>query len=194
MRRLALLASCFLAAAASATEGASVPEPAPSPASQEPACLQARAGLPGTITRTSISGHPIRGKRLVIHRQGVTLVLDHAVFAATTRAFLDRYGPGGFPEETELLRRFSEELAHADEIDADRIVGDGRLLQRFEYRLAEILERGGFEVRAAAGKPEANRILRLEYTHHCGGLCGSGGRVFVTDTCQPIVRVLDWIS
>jgi hypothetical protein len=201
---LSLLAGCAHPPPAPQTSPSPVlapSSPAPAPAAL-PACLhQVSARLAGAVTTTTIAGRAIRGKRLVVRRGDVTLVLDHATFEATTRAFLAENGDDRFPEEKSLLARFAEGLDRTHELEADPIVSTDRLRDRFDYRLAEVLERGEFELRPAtpstAERPTVNGpgvLLRLEYSHHCGNLCGSGGRVFVTDACQTVVEVMDWIS
>lgn len=203
MRWLLRLTLCLLAASAASATGAD-PAAAVDPDSasateptDEPGCLAPiRAELQGVVTTTTFAGHTIRGKRLVIERGGVTLVLDYAVFEATTRAFLKGQAADRFPEEREFLQRFAKALARADEIDADRIVTTRAQRARFDYRLAEVIEQGAFELRPPPGAPARGPgvLVRVKYDHHCEPLCGSGGRMFFTDSCQQIVQVLDWVS
>jgi hypothetical protein len=169
-------------------------------AKREPACLaKIRAELPGAVTTTTIKSRALGGKRLRFRRGDVMLVVDLAVLESTTKRFLKENGANRFPEETNLLRRFAKALATRDEVDGDPLVKSKREQSRLEYRLADVLEQGGFALSQpmspANGKPPSpDTILRLEYSHHCGSLCGSGGRVFLTPSCQELLRVMDWIS
>ncbi len=168
----------------------------------EPACLAGlRKRLRGADQAVTIKGVALGKKRLVFRRGAVLLVIDHAVLAGTTREFLKKQGADRFPEETKLLKRFAEALQKADEVDGDALVKERYAQRRLEFRLAEVLERGAFALRRPPppGKPAATTampavILRVSYSHHCGDLCGAGGRVFVTESCEELLSMQDWIS
>ena len=190
-----LLALNAVAANQSAASG--VPE------NGEPLCLvRVRGHLPGTTVVTYVKGGAVGRKRLLFRRSDVLLAVDFTALEATTQEFLKEQGAERFPEEVRLLQRFAQALKSSDEVDADALVRGKREQERLDFRLADVFERGAFLIRDA--RPTSKRrtaiaptapdlILRLDYNYDCGDLCGTGGRVFLTDSCQQLVAVTDWV-
>jgi len=174
------------------------PTVAATPGAAEPACLAAiRKALPGQVTTSRLQGKSVGRKRLLFRRGGMVLVIDHDVLETTARAFLTAHGADRFPEEVRLLKVFAEKLRKADEVEADPLLRNLAERSRLDFRLAEVLERGGFQLRPArkpAHGPTPGVILRLRYQVDDGELAGYGGRVFVSETCERLVGVSDWVS
>jgi hypothetical protein len=131
----------------------------------------------------------------------VVLVVDFAAFDASTRELLRGKEADAFPDDLALLRRFERALRKSDEVVADRLVRSKREQARLDRRLAEVLDRGAFELRSGrpskAGhddRPPETEIIRLDYSYNCGEACGTSGRVFLTRACQELVAVTDWVG
>jgi hypothetical protein len=173
------------------------------PARPSPPCLtRARKQLPGETMASFVKGGHVGSKRLLFRRGDVVLVIDYPVLEETLRAFLKQKGAEKFPEEGRLLQRFSQALRNRDEVDADPLVQSKLEQERLDLRLAEVFDEGAFEIRDARGAskkagatPRAapDLILRLDYAYECGERCGTGGRIFLTDACQQLVAVTDWV-
>jgi hypothetical protein len=169
----------------------------------EPACLaRARAQLPGQTMATFVKGGTVGRRRLLFRRGDVLLVIDFEVFEGITQDFLKEKGGESFPEEVGLLKRFSQALKTRDEIQADLLVRSNLEHERLGLLLAAVLDRGGFLIRnlqpfsknaAAPVRAAPDLILRLDFSYECGDQCGTGGRVFLTDACQQLVAVPDWV-
>ncbi len=168
-----------------------------------PRCLaRARKQLPGETMASFVQGGHVRSKQLLFRRGEVVLVIDYLVLEETTRAFLKQKGAEKFPEETRLLQRFSLAFRNHDEVDAGPLVQSKLEQERLDYRLAEAIDQGAFVVRDARGSSKKapataqaapDLLLRLDYSYECGDECGTGGRVYLTDACQQMVAVTDWV-
>jgi len=199
--RMWSLVGAVLSVLIAAAPGSSVETSAPK--NGEPLCLvRVRGHLPGTTVVTYIKSGAVGRKRLLFRRGDVVLVVDFAAFEASTQEFLKEQGADRFPEEVGLLRRFAQVLKSSDEVEADTLVRNVREQERLDLRLADVFERRAFlirDVRPAAKGTTAivatspDLVLRLDYNYDCGDLCGTGGRVFLTDSCQQLVAVTDWV-
>ena len=173
------------------------------PKNGEPLCLvRVRGHLPGATVVTYVKGGAVGRKRLLFRRSDVVLVVDFTALEASMQEFLKEQGADRFPEELSLLRRFAQALKSSDEVEADALVRNIREQERLDFRLADVFERRAFLIRdmrptskgTAAIVPTApDLVLRLDYSYDCGDLCGTGGRVFLTDSCQQLVAVTDWV-
>jgi hypothetical protein len=173
-------------------------------ANAEPPCLvRARSHLPGETMASFIKGGVVGRKRLVFRRGDVQLLIDFEVLDSTTRDFLKEQGHNRkFPEEVNLIARFAQALKNHDEVDADRMVRSKLEQERLDFRLADVFDRGAFLIREAPASSKrpaigvrvaTDLILRLDYSYDCGDQCGTGGRVFLTDACQQLAAVTDWV-
>ena len=182
---------------------ASNDSPARATDNSQPRCLtRARAHLPGQTMATFVKGGTVGRKRLLFRRGDVLLVIDFEVLDSTTQDFLKEKGANGFSEEVNLLQRFAQALKSRDEVQAEAFVRSNLERGWLDFRLAEVLDRGAFLIRGAPPgskigvatvAPAADLILRLDYSYDCGDRCGTGGRVFLTDACQQLVAVTDWV-
>ncbi len=173
------------------------------PERSAPRCLtRVRKQLPGETMASFVKGGHVGSKHLLFRRGDVVLVIDYAVLEETTQAFLKQKGAEKFPEEVRLLQRFSQAFKNRDEVDAGPLVQSRLEQERLDFRLAEVFDQGAFVIRDARGtsqKPMAtaraapDMILRLDYIYECGDRCGTGGRVFLTDGCEQLVAVTDWV-
>lgn len=150
---------------------------------------------------TFVKGGAVGRKRLLFRRGDVLLVIDFEAFEGITQGHLKEQG-GDLPEEVDLLKRLSLAMKSQDEASADLLVKTRPEQTWLDLRLAEVLDRGAFQIRdvfprssktAATVRPAPDLILRLDYSYECGDLCGTGGRVFLTDACQQLVAVTDWV-
>ena len=172
----------------------------------EPPCLaKARAHLPGETMATFVKGGLVGRKRLLFRRGDVLLVIDFEVLDSITQEFLKERGGATsqrFPEEARLLQRFVQAFKNRDEVDADSLLRGTLEQERLDFRLAEVFERGAFLIRGVqpnskktvpTARAASDLILRLDFSYECGERCGTGGRVFLTDACQQLVAVTDWV-
>lgn len=68
-----------------------------------------------------------------------------------------------------------------------------KLVERLEYRLADILDEGNCIIIIKSNKQIIKKIKKRTYSFVCGPLCGHGGRIFYFEEIE-FFRVMDWIS
>ena len=98
-----------------------------------------------------------------------------------------------FLEDEKLLNIVLKRAKNTNIVNASKVITDGYLVSRLEYRIASLLENGQCLILSKKNNEIVSEIKRQTYSFYCGLLCGGGGRRFYINEIL-FFQVLDWIS
>ena len=130
-------------------------------------------------------------KIVVYETEQVSVVLGYSGFVADLQAFIDRYN---VPDDILLSDKLLNIASAADSINITALEVESGLIERFHYRLADILEKGAAAVYPKGSETPVKSIFVEHFEFIAHKMAGRGGRRFYLPDRTLFLEVLDWMS
>ena len=153
-------------------------------------------GMPVEYSACKIAARPLgSGRNTAVEIDGIRLAFGTEDVRRSIEKLFKGNDPSRFPVESAILaaiegRGGGEDLtfSYASGDEADR-----GALERWGFRLTELLQAGPFEVRGEKGAV-GDHVILYSWSYYCGRLCGAGGHAVYTPSCERIYFSEEWIS
>lgn len=134
----------------------------------------------------------IMDTRVVVYEtEQARIVLGYSHFMENLQAFIDQ---NNVSDDILLSERVRTMASAADSVNIAELEAESRLIKRFHYRLADMLEKGAAAVNPKGSGVPAKSILVEHFEFIVHKTAGRGGRRFYLPDRTLFLEVLDWIS
>jgi hypothetical protein len=134
----------------------------------------------------------ITDTRVVVYEtEQVSIVLGYSHFMENLQAFIDQ---NDVSDDILLSEKVLTMASVADSVNIAEFEAESRLIERFHYRLADMLEKGAAAVYPKESDVPAKSILVEHFVFMAHKTAGRGGRRFYLSDHTFFLEVLDWIS
>jgi hypothetical protein len=134
----------------------------------------------------------ITDPRVVVYEiEQADIVLSYSRFMENLQAFIDQYNVS---DDILLSEKVRTMASAADSVNIAELEAETRLIERFQYRLADMLEKGEAAVYPKRPRVPVKNILLEHFEFIVHKTAGRGGRRFYLPDRTLFLEVLDWIS
>lgn len=134
----------------------------------------------------------ITDKKVVVYStEHARIVLSYSYFMENLRGFIDQYNVA---DDVLLSEKVRSMASAADSVNIAELEQESKLIERFHYRLADMLEKGSAAVYPKESGIPAKSILVEHFEFMVHKLAGRGGRRFYLPDRTLFLEVVDWIS
>lgn len=134
----------------------------------------------------------ITDTRMVVYEtEQVRIVLGYSHFMENLQAFIDEYNVSNDILLSEKIRTMASAVDSANIAEFEQ---EGKLIERFKYRLADMLENGAAAIYQKESGMREKSILVEHFEFMAHKTAGRGGRRFYLPDRTLFLEVLDWIS
>jgi hypothetical protein len=130
-------------------------------------------------------------KVVVYNTEHARIVLSYSHFMDNLQAFIDKYNVS---DDILLSDKVRTMASTADSVNIAEFKADSKLIERFHYRLAYMLEKGAAAVYPKESGIPAKSILVEHFEFIAHKTAGRGGRRFYLPDRTLFLEILDWIS
>jgi len=130
-------------------------------------------------------------KAVVYNTEHASIVLSYSRFMENLRGFIAQYNVA---DDIVLSEKMEILMSAADSVNIAEFEQESRLIERFHYRLADMLEKGTVAVYPKGSGIPAKSILVEHFEFIVHKTAGRGGRRFYLPDHTFFLEVLDWIS
>jgi hypothetical protein len=130
-------------------------------------------------------------KVIVYQTEPATVVVSYSHLIENLQGFIDQYNVA---DDITLLEKLRPAASKTDSVKIADFAEDARLVERFKYRLADMLEKGEVMIyhKNTGQKVESILVERFEFMVH--KTAGRGGRRFYLPDRTLFLEVVDWMS
>jgi cell division protein YceG involved in septum cleavage len=128
---------------------------------------------------------------VIYETEQADIVLGYSHFMENLQAFIDQYNVSDDITLSEKVRKMA---SATDSINIAELEAESRLIERFHYRLADMLEKGAAAVYSKGSGTPVESILVEHFEFSANKMAGRGGRRFYLPDRTLFLEVLDWIS
>ena len=121
----------------------------------------------------------------------VKITLSYSLLMRNLQDFIDKNNVG---DDILLLEKLRTMARETDSINIKDICEETTLIDRFQYRLADILEKGAATVYQNDTQEAVNTIIVEHFEYMAHKLAGRGGRRFYLPDRTLFFEIIDWIS
>jgi hypothetical protein len=130
--------------------------------------------------------------RVIVYEiEQASIVLGYSHFMENLQAFIDQ---NNVSDDVLLSEKVRTMASAADSVNIAEFEAESKLIERFHYRLADMLEKGSAAVYPKESGIPAKSILVEHYEFIAHKTAGRGGRRFYLPNRTLFLEVLDWIS
>lgn len=130
-------------------------------------------------------------KVITYHTESAKVIVGYKSLQNALQSFIAQYN---LADDILLREKLNAMASETDSISVAGFESNTRLLERFQYRLADLLEKGeGIVIQEKTGV-SVKTILVEHFVIAAHKLAGRGGRRFYLPSGTIFLEVIDWIS
>jgi len=130
-------------------------------------------------------------KVVVYNTEHASIVLSYSRFMENLREFIAQYNVA---DDIVLSKKMEILMSAVDSANIAEFEQEGKLIERFKYRLADMLENGAAAIYQKESGMREKSILVEHFEFMAHKTAGRGGRRFYLPDRTLFLEVLDWIS
>ena len=130
-------------------------------------------------------------KLIVYESRSVRILVGYTKLMSQLRDFIAQYN---VPEDLVLNETLTARASERDTITINESTGEPRLIERLQFRLADMLESGNAIVTDRKTGIAVTRILVEYFESRIHKMAGRGGRRFYLPDGTLFLEIIDWMS
>jgi hypothetical protein len=128
---------------------------------------------------------------VIYHTEPATVIVSYSHLIEDLQHFIDQYDVA---DDIRLLEKLRAMASETDSVNITDLAEEARLVERFQYRLADMLQRGDAIVHQKNTGERVSSILVENFKFMEHKMAGRGGRRFYLPDRTLFLEVIDWIS
>ena len=128
---------------------------------------------------------------VIYYTEPATVIVSYSHFIENLQHFIDQYNVA---DDIRLLEKLRAMASETDSVNISDLAEEARLVERFQYRLADMLERGDATIHETKTGEKAKNILVEHFEFMAHKMAGRGGRRFYLPDRTLFLKVIDWMS